>query len=698
MKNIKFIIGLIVLTIFIGCTADTNDVDLDSLDAPTNVSALATVSQDNSGNVTLTPRGEGATQYEIYFGDGSAEGATLKPGETVLHKYAEGIYQVKIIGSTLNGKKTEVSQELTVSFKAPENLVVNISNDSSISKQVNVTANADFAMFFEVYFGEPGNDDPVVANIGETASYVYKQAGKYTIRVVAKSAAIKTTEYTQEFEAKTINGPTVAAPTPANNAADVIAIYSNKYTPIAISEWNPGWGQTTVLTDVLIAGNNTLKYSALNYTGIVTDYGNPTNLSAMKYVHFDYWTSDAKTLSLKLVNTNVGKEDIKAVSTITTGAWTGVDILLSSYNTDLSAISQIIFESSGATVYIDNLYFYKNSTLASAPITAAPTPTVDSKNVISIYSNAYTPLAISEWNPGWGQTTVLTDQLIAGNNTLKYTNLNYTGIVTNYDNPTNLSGMTHVHFDYWSNDAKSLSLKLVNTKLGKEDIKSVSTVTLGAWTGVDILLSNYNTDLSAISQIIFESSDATVYIDNLYFYKSSTSGGGASGVAPFSPINFESGGYGANWTWAVFENGSNAPIEFVSNPNTSGINSSSKVAKITALKAGQPWVGCESKHGTDIGSFKFDSTNKIVRIMVYKTVISDVGIKFAEANGDAQPEVKVANTKINQWEELTFDLSGSIGKGATGVIDQIIIFPDFNLNGRAQDNVVYFDNITFSSN
>jgi hypothetical protein len=37
-----------------------------------------------------------------------------------------------------------------------------------------------------------------------------------------------------------------------------------------------------------------------------------------------------------------------------------------------------------------------------------------------------------------------------------------------------------------------------------------------------------------------------------------------------------------------------------------------------------------------------------------------VGIKFAESNGEAQPEVKVKNTKINEWEELTFDMSGSI--------------------------------------
>ena len=177
-------------------------------------------------------------------------------------------------------------------------------------------------------------------------------------------------------------------------------------------------------------------------------------------------------------------------------------------------------------------------------------------------------------------------------------------------------------------------------------------------------------------------------------FKKEDAGGG--GEISNSPIDFEIGGHGSDWTWTVFENDSNPPLKIVSNPNSSGLNTSLKVAKITALKTGAPYVGCESKHGSDLGTFKFNSSNSIVKIMVYKSVISDVGLKFAESNGEAQPEIKVSNTKINEWEELTFDLSGSIGKGITGIIDQIIIFPDFN--ARTTDNVIYFDNITFGSN
>ena len=163
-----------------------------------------------------------------------------------------------------------------------------------------------------------------------------------------------------------------------------------------------------------------------------------------------------------------------------------------------------------------------------------------------------------------------------------------------------------------------------------------------------------------------------------------------------APIDFEAGGEGANWGWNVFENADNPPLEFVSNPDPSGINQSAMVAKFTArdTNAGAaPYAGLESQHGGNIGTFDLTIDNALVNIMVYKTKISDVGIKFATPSGGAQLEIKVANTLINQWELITIDFSGYIGLGETTGLDQIIIFPDF-IN-RTADDIIYFDNITF---
>lgn len=163
--------------------------------------------------------------------------------------------------------------------------------------------------------------------------------------------------------------------------------------------------------------------------------------------------------------------------------------------------------------------------------------------------------------------------------------------------------------------------------------------------------------------------------------------------AQLSPINFETNGYGSTWTWTTFENASNPAPIVMANPVPGGINTSDNVIQFTALQAGQPWAGFESLHGSGIGTFTLDTTNSIIKVMVYKSVISDVGVKLVTPSSASTGELKVANTLINQWEELTFDFTSQIGHPAMIGIDQIVIFPDFDLAGRTGDNVCYIDNI-----
>ena len=81
--------------------------------------------------------------------------------------------------------------------------------------------------------------------------------------------------------------------------------------------------------------------------------------------------------------------------------------------------------------------------------------------------------------------------------------------------------------------------------------------------------------------------------------------------------------------------------------------------------------------------------------MVYKPVISPVGIKFATPAGASTGEILVSNTLINQWEELTFDFSNVVSAPSSTGIDQIIIFPDFTQ--RSDNRICLIDNIKFSN-
>ncbi len=165
-------------------------------------------------------------------------------------------------------------------------------------------------------------------------------------------------------------------------------------------------------------------------------------------------------------------------------------------------------------------------------------------------------------------------------------------------------------------------------------------------------------------------------------------------VSQNAPIDFESSGQGANWTWTTFENDTNPLLEIVANPDPSGINTSATVARFTALETGAPFAGVESMRGEDIGTFTLSSDNAIVRIMVYKTVISNVGIKYSTNEGASTGEMLISNTSINQWEELTFDFTSVINEPSSTDINQIVVFPDFQ--DRMSDNVIYFDNISYT--
>ena len=160
-------------------------------------------------------------------------------------------------------------------------------------------------------------------------------------------------------------------------------------------------------------------------------------------------------------------------------------------------------------------------------------------------------------------------------------------------------------------------------------------------------------------------------------------------VAQNGPIDFEPNGIGQAWFWKVFEDGSNPPLEFVANPDPdpNGYNPSPTVAKFTALPQGAPFAGCETQHGAGVGTFTIDNSNKIIRVMVYKNTISDVGVKLVRFDSWSLGEIKVTNTKINEWEQLEFDFSDHFGL----TYDQLVFFPDFR--SRSQTEIIYFDNI-----
>lgn len=363
MNRLKNIIALMIILVFAAsCEKEIDNLDkLNGVTAPANVVATFNIAQDNSGMVTILPNADGVTEYYITFGDTVPETASkFGLNEVITHKYPEGTFTVGITASGLSGLTTKIEEELTVSFKAPENLIITVENDPAVSLQVNISATADFATLIEFYFGEIAGEIPVESLPGDVVSYNYSEPGDYNLTVIAKSGAIETLDSTFTFTVTEIFGPLVAAPTPPGRVeSDVISIYSGVYENLPNTDFNPNWGQSTIVSFEEIAGDSLLKYANFNYQG--TQFENAINASEMGYLHLDLWTEDATEINVYLIST--GPAETPFALNITSGEWVSYDIPLTAFSevVDLSDIIQFKFDGTGGSIfYLDNIYIYRD--------------------------------------------------------------------------------------------------------------------------------------------------------------------------------------------------------------------------------------------------------------------------------------------------------------------------------------------------
>jgi len=201
MKNVKLIFSFVLLIAFtISCTVqDGIDQDTSFLNTANSeaVDAIFDISNDNSGDVKITPKGEGVTSFSVNNGDGSAEFVAVAPGESTMHSYPEGSYSVKIIAESIAGGTTETDFPLQVTYRAPEDLIVTTSVDVYT---VTVQAEALYAKSFLVYFGDVDNEVGTPLAIDETTpEHTYATGGVYDIKVVALSGGAANTESTESI-------------------------------------------------------------------------------------------------------------------------------------------------------------------------------------------------------------------------------------------------------------------------------------------------------------------------------------------------------------------------------------------------------------------------------------------------------------------------------------------------------------------
>jgi hypothetical protein len=157
----------------------------------------------------------------------------------------------------------------------------------------------------------------------------------------------------------------------------------------------------------------------------------------------------------------------------------------------------------------------------------------------------------------------------------------------------------------------------------------------------------------------------------------------AQTLAP--PIDFESGPY----TFTDFDGG-NATV--ISNPQTSGINTSANVAQMVK-SPGQVWGGSLLSMTNPLDF----SVNKIFKMKVYSPRVGARVLLKVEnlTNGGIFFEKEDTSTVANAWEELSFDFS-AINTGNS--YQKIVFIWDLGVAGDGSANFTFlFDDIQLTS-
>ena len=480
-------------------------------------------------------------------------------------------------------------------------------------------------------------------------------------------------------------GPEQAAPTPpSRGAAQVISLYGDAYTNIAGTDY-PDWGQATVVSEVPVAGNSTLQFTGLNYQGI--QLASSQNVTGMEYLHLDFWSANSTALTVFLISSGPVEKGY-SLSVPTTG-WSSIDIPLTAFSpVNLADIIQLKFDGNG-DIFIDNLYFYTTGGgTANVPLVAAPVPPArEPSEVISLFSNAYTNKNVTTWSADWDDSNVA-DMQISGDAVKKYTFTNFAGIDFS-SNKFDASGMTHFHIDIWTPDevmAKSLTIKNVDFGGGTGEASShiltlvhtstgdIPALAKGAWISVDVPITAFSGNLtrSDLAQMVLSSNLKTLYVDNIYFYKS---GGGTatvpSAAAPTpthpaaSVISLFSGAYTnvnvdtwkTEWSVATYEE-----VTVAGNA----------AKKYSALN----YVGIET------GSAPINATAMThLHLDVWSPDITNFGIKLVDfgANGvygggdDVEHQLNFASPAKGTWVSYNIPLSNFTNLTTRGHLAQYIL-------------------------
>ena len=691
MNAIKyFLSAFLMIALFAGCEkVDTDDVSfVNAAAAPAKLSVMFDITQDNTGLVTITPNGEGAIFYDVYYGDATTTPVNLAAGKNTTHVYAEGVYNVRIVAHAVNGKTTELLQRLTVSFRAPENLVVTWAIDAANNFKVNLSATALYETVFKVFWGDVVNEPGQPFLEGQNVNHVYASVGTYTLRVVAYSGGAATTTYTATV-----------------NIVDPVLIpITFESSTVNYAFTNFGGGVATKIANPQMNGINTtanvgrmVKNAPEVWGGSFLTLGGPIDFSANRVFRMKVFSPrvGAKVL-LKVENlTNGGISFEKEVVCNVANAWEDLAFDFRTINTG-NSYSKVVLIFDLGTVGDGSANFtwlFDDIRLTNQmPVGLLALPvTFDLPGV---------NYEVTDF--GGNQSVAATDPTNGANNVKKTTK---TGGAQTWAGTTIGAGFT-APIGFTATKTQ-MSIRVyspaagIRVRLKVEDrtnnTRSVETEAMtqaaNTWETLVFDFANQSSGTAAMN-LTYTYNMASVFFDfgntgtgSIFYWDDVTFL--AANVTPnylSLPINFQSTTYGY-----PFVNFGGATATVVNNPNPSGINTSTKVGKMVK-GAPEVWAGSFLELVNPINF----TVQRTFKVKVYSPRVgAKLLLKVENAiNGGQSYEKEATTTTANAWEELTFDYTG-INLGFS--YSKVVLIFDLGTVGDGSPNFTfYFDDITLN--
>jgi hypothetical protein len=676
MKRMKYILSLsILLVTLIGCTKEKfEDVSfVPAGKAPDSLSVLFEITQDNTGLVTITPNGVGPVSYDVFYGHGPATPVKVDAGKNTTHVYPEGVYNVKLVGYAVNGKSTEMTKQLTVAFRAPENLQVTATIDPANNYKVNVSATALYETNFKVFFGENPNETPVTFLEGQTVSYTYAATGTYNVRVVAQSGGAATS---QQIVPVTI--------------VDPILLPLTFESPTINYNWfNFDGGNVTVINNPQANGINTSSKVAR----MVKNAGQPWGGSFLTLsANIDF--SANKIFRMKVFSPRVGAKVLLKVENSANGA---INFEKEVFTTVANAWEDLVFDYrtiNAAQNYNRIVLIFDNGTIGNG--SANFTFLFDDIRLVnSLPLSLPLDFESTSTNYNWfdfdgGNATVVPNPQSNGINTssrvgrmIKNAGQPWGGSFLTLSQPMDFSVNKVFRMKVFSPrvGAKVL-LKVENSANGSINFeKEVTTSIANAWE--DLVF-----DYSGINS-------ANVYDRIVLIFELGTPGDGSANFTflfddirltntfPVAiPLNFE---YPITYGWFDFDGGN---VTVVNNPQSGGINTSAKVARMIK-NPGQPWGGSFLTLSEPINF----AVSRTFKLKVFSPRVgARVLLKVENSSNPSQNfEREVATSVAGAWQELTFDYSAI---NTANVYNRVVLIFELGTPGDGSANFTFlFDDL-----